>query len=135
MPGLVTGHAKVALLRRSDVFVLPSRDENFGVTVAEALGARTAVIVTRGVALHEAIERNNAGLVADRTPDAVASALRQVLSDDQLRTRLADNGRALVERSYSWDTACKRLEEMYVAALALGGLSTRMRTKNKRNSP
>jgi glycosyltransferase involved in cell wall biosynthesis len=132
MPGLVTGHAKVELLRRSDVFVLPSRDENFGVTVAEALAARTAVIVTRGVALHEEIERAHAGLVTDRTPNAVAAALLRLLNDGRLRTRLAENGRALVEHSYSWGRACERLEGMYAAAVATRGEpSVRLRAETK----
>jgi glycosyltransferase involved in cell wall biosynthesis len=117
LPGLITGPAKVELLRRSSVFVLPSRDENFGVTVAEALAAGTAVVVTRGVAIHEQIEQANAGLVAKRTPEALADALLRLLGDEQLRARLAQNGRALVERSYSWDRIAEELEQMYRAVV------------------
>jgi glycosyltransferase involved in cell wall biosynthesis len=118
LPGLITGPVKVELLRRSSVFVLPSRDENFGVTVAEALASRTPVIVTKGVAIHEEIEHANAGLIVNRTPEAVANALLHLLGDEQLRVRLARNGRALVERSYSWNRVAVQLEQMYRAVVA-----------------
>jgi glycosyltransferase involved in cell wall biosynthesis len=118
LPGLVTDSAKAELLRRSTVFVLPSRDESFGVTVAEALAARTPVIVTKGVAIHGEIEDARAGFVVDRTPEAIGDALLRLLDDEQLRMRLGENGRALVESTYSWDRAGERLEEMYAAVVA-----------------
>jgi glycosyltransferase involved in cell wall biosynthesis len=122
--GIVSGPAKVDLLCRSSAFVLPSRDENFGVTVAEALAARTPVIVTRGVAIHEDIERANAGLVVERNPEAVAEALVRLRRDRQLRLRLAENGRALVERRYSWERIGEQLELMYDAVTAQASLQS-----------
>lgn len=115
IPGLVTGAAKVELLRRSTIFVLPSRDENFGLTVAEALAARTAVVVTPGVAIHEEITAADAGLVVERNAEAVTQALTRLLRDTNLRARLAENGRALIERSYAWDRISAKLEDMYCA--------------------
>lgn len=117
LPGIITGLAKVELLRSSSVFVLPSRDENFGVTVAEALASRTPVVVTEGVAIHEEIEHADAGLIVKRTPEAVADALLRLLGDEQLRARFARNGRALVERAYSWDRIAEQLEQMYRAVV------------------
>jgi glycosyltransferase involved in cell wall biosynthesis len=135
LPGLVSGSAKIELLRQSSVFVLPSRDENFGVTVAEALAARTPVIVTRGVAIHEEIERADAGLIVERTPGAVADALLRLLGDKQLGARLAENGRALVERTYSWDRAGEQLEKMYTAVAAVGRGDAEKDGVSKRESP
>jgi glycosyltransferase involved in cell wall biosynthesis len=113
LPGLVTGSAKIELLRRSTIFVLPSSDENFGLSVAEALAARTAAVVTPGVAIQEEIEAADAGLVVERNAEAVSRALTRLLRDPNLRGRLADNGRALIERSYAWDRIGAKLEDMY----------------------
>jgi glycosyltransferase involved in cell wall biosynthesis len=121
MPGIVTGPAKVDLLQRSDVFVLPSRDENFAVSVAEALAARTAVVVTPGVAIHGDIETADAGLVVDRNVEAVSEAVVRLLGDRILRRRLGENGRSLVAHLYSWDRISEQLEDMYVAMVNQNG--------------
>ena len=114
LPGIVTGQTKKALLDASTVFVLPSKDESFGVAVVEALAARVAVVVTPGVALHEELERAEAGLVVERSPEAVGHAILRLLRDDGLRRRLGENGRSLVEHSYSWDRISEQLEGMYM---------------------
>src|SRR5207245_11071089 len=44
--GAVFGEAKWAAYRDADVFVLPSQNENFGNTAAEAVAAGTPAIVT-----------------------------------------------------------------------------------------
>jgi len=114
LTGFVTGQTKKALLGASTVFVLPSKGESFGVAVAEALTARVAVVVTPGVALHEELERAEAGLVVERSPEAVGHAILRLLEDEGLRRRLTENGRSLAEHSYSWDRISEQLERMYL---------------------
>ena len=47
--GPVYGQSKAEAYRRADVFILPSLNENFAVTVAEALAHGTPVISSKGV--------------------------------------------------------------------------------------
>jgi glycosyltransferase involved in cell wall biosynthesis len=114
LTGIVTGQTKRALLGASTVFVLPSKDESFGVAVVEALAVRVAVVVTPGVALHDELEKAEAGLVVERSPEAVGHAILRLLRDDGLRRRLGENGRSLAEHSYSWDRISEQLERMYM---------------------
>ena len=111
--GLVTGQEKVDLLRTASVLAAPSIDESFGATVTEAMAVETPVIVTRGIPIHEQIEREAAGLVADRTPPAVAAGITQILTDATLAAKLGKNGRLLVESEYSWAEIARRVEELY----------------------
>jgi glycosyltransferase involved in cell wall biosynthesis len=46
--GLVLGEEKIKLMKSADIFVLPTKDENFGIVVAEALACAVPVITTKG---------------------------------------------------------------------------------------
>jgi glycosyltransferase involved in cell wall biosynthesis len=82
----------VALLRRCDVFVLPSRAEPFGIAAVEAMASARPVIASDVDGLREVIEDGTSGiLVPPDAPDALADALHRVLSDAALRAKLAAN--------------------------------------------
>lgn len=116
--GLVTGQEKVDLLCTASVLAAPSIDESFGATVTEAMAVETPVIVTRGIPIHEQIEREAAGLVVDRTPPAVAAGITRILTDATLAANLGKNGRLLVESEYSWAEVARRVEELYRDAVS-----------------
>ena len=46
--GLIKGQQKISLYQAADVFVLPTRHENFGLVLAEAMACGTPVVTTRG---------------------------------------------------------------------------------------
>jgi len=100
--GFVAGEAKWDLLRRADVFALPTASENFGVVVAEALAAGTPVLTTKGTPWRE-LETRGCGWWVDTGADAVAEGLaRAIAAGDEERARMGERGRALVEEKYSW---------------------------------
>jgi glycosyltransferase involved in cell wall biosynthesis len=63
--GWLDGTTKSSALKAATLFVLPSYSENFGIVVAEAMAAGTAVIVTEGVALADEIIKAEAGVVTE----------------------------------------------------------------------
>ena len=109
--GPVFGEAKWAAYRDADVFVLPSQNENFGNTAAEAVAAGTPVIVTEncGVATLLADE---AGLVVPHESNALADALTRVLSEPELRERLAA-GCPRVTARLGWEEPVVEMERLY----------------------
>lgn len=113
--GAVTAEERTKLLRRSSVVVLASKDENFGVSVVEAMAAGVPVVLSRGVAIHQEVTDARAGLVVPRTPAAVASAILRLLKDPIERRRLGWNGRRLVETAFTWPSIAMQLEQMYQA--------------------
>src|SRR5207245_10651543 len=85
-PGPIFGEAKWAAYRDADVFVLPSRNENFGNTAAEAVAAGTPVIVTEQCGIAPLLA-DEAGLVVRHDTTALSNALARILSEAQLRER------------------------------------------------
>jgi glycosyltransferase involved in cell wall biosynthesis len=111
--GLVTGSTKTALLQQSNVFALPSNDENFAVAAAEAMAAGLPVVVTEGVALHREIDKARAGLVVPSTAAALATAIQSLLDDPALSSAMGRNGQALATSAFAWDRVAIELERMY----------------------
>jgi glycosyltransferase involved in cell wall biosynthesis len=109
--GPVFGEAKWAAYRDADVFVLPSQNENFGNTAAEAVAAGTPVIVTEqcGIAPRLADE---AGLVVRHDMAALSRALERILREAELRARLAA-GCAVVTSRLGWEEPVRDMEALY----------------------
>jgi glycosyltransferase involved in cell wall biosynthesis len=119
--GMVEGETKVALLQRSAVFALPSEDENFAVSLVEAMAAGVPVLTTDGVAIHEEVRSAGAGIVIARTADALAAALAELLENRELARRLGENGRALARSAFAWEAFGRNLERMYERLRAPAG--------------
>src|SRR2546430_13403195 len=83
--GPVFGESKWAAYRDADVFVLPSRNENFGNTAAEAVAAGTPVIVTEQCGIAPLLA-DEAGLVVRHDKMALSNALARILRDALLRS-------------------------------------------------
>jgi glycosyltransferase involved in cell wall biosynthesis len=66
-PGMLAGDLKWGALRAADAFVLPSHQENFGISVVEALAARRPVLISNQVNIWPDIQSDGAGLVDDDT--------------------------------------------------------------------
>jgi glycosyltransferase involved in cell wall biosynthesis len=111
--GPVFDQAKWAAYRDADVFVLPSQNENFGNTAAEAVAAGTPVIVTEQCGIAPLLA-DEAGLVVPHDAAALASALGRVLCDAGLRARLAA-GCSKVTSRLGWEEPVREMEALYAA--------------------
>lgn len=87
--------------------------EGFGVALAEASASGLPVVAGRSGGLAEAVEDGETGLVVEPEDlDAVAAALRRILTDDLLARRLGHGGRKAVETVYNWDRVIHDLREI-----------------------
>lgn len=100
--GPIYGEAKFAALREADFFVLPSRNENFGLTVAEALAACTPVISTKGTPW-SGLESEGCGWWVDYgvEPLAIALARAMAMPRETLKA-MGAKGRDWMARDFSW---------------------------------
>lgn len=111
--GGVYGDRKWQLFHQTDLFVLPTHSENFGIVVTEALACGTPVITTKGTPWEE-LEGYKCGWWTEVGTAATVKALREFLSlsESELET-MGRNGRKLVEEKYSTKTIARQMMEMY----------------------
>lgn len=112
-PGFVDGPDKNILLQGSDLFVLPSHSENFGIAVAEALIAKLPVVITHGIQISSDILAANAGLVIEDNSDSLTSAIANLIDDPILRQNLGQNGYNFAKIHYDWHRISQRLSDVY----------------------
>jgi len=107
--------AKWSAYRDADLFVLPSQNENFGNTAAEAIVCGTPVLVTEHCGIAPLV-RGRAGEVVPHECAALAGALRHLLDDGNLRNRFRE-GCAEVALSLDWDQPLGETEALYATLL------------------
>jgi len=109
--GAIFGETKWAAYRDADVFVLPSQNENFGNTAAEAMAAGTPVIVTEECGIAPLLA-DEAGLVVRHDKVELSNALGRILNETELRTRLSA-GCATVTSRLGWEEPVRDMEALY----------------------
>ena len=97
---------------RADVFVLATRQETYGMAVAEALARGLPVVSTTTGAIPELVGADAGLLAPPGNVEALAGALASVIGDARMRARLADGAKKVRDRLRSWDQA---VEEMIAA--------------------
>jgi len=103
-----------ALLKRLDLFVLPSLWEGLPNAALEAMAAGRAVVATRVDGTPEAVADNTTGLlVPPRDPRALADAITHLLTHPDLRSRMGAAGRERVAELFSMDAMVQRTEAVY----------------------
>jgi glycosyltransferase involved in cell wall biosynthesis len=109
----VYGTDKLATYRASDIFVLPTSNENFGMVVAEALAAGVPVISTKG-APWPGLVRERCGWWIDHGPAPLVRALSVAMDLD--RTTLNEmgcRGRSWMIRDFSWKRVAEDMLSVY----------------------
>ena len=109
--GPLYGEEKWQAYCDAEVFVLPSQNENFGNTAAEASACGTPVIVTDQCGIAPWIE-GRAGLVVPHGANAIENALASLLSRPGLREQFRE-GCASMTRELSWDEPVAQMESLY----------------------
>ena len=114
--GFVPESSKIEWLRRATVVVQPSRKEGWGLTVVEANACGTPVVANDVPGLRDSVRHGETGLIAARgSESAFAAALASILSDPELRARLALGARRWAAR-FTWEAAAEAMATVIVAA-------------------
>jgi glycosyltransferase involved in cell wall biosynthesis len=115
--GLLTGDDLAAAYASSDLFVFPSTTETLGMAMIEALASGVPVVAARSGASHEIVDEGTNGLLYEPySLETMTVAVRRVLSDDGLRSRMSREARNVAE-GRSWRAATATLRGYYEEAL------------------
>ena len=111
--GMLRDERKWGALAASEVFVLPSHQENFGIVVAEALACDVPVLISDQVNIWREVQKENAGFVERDTLGGTANLLELWNQLDEAgRTAIRSNCRRCFDRYFDLDQTGDRLVEL-----------------------
>lgn len=110
-PGMLRGEAKWGALYGAEVSILPSHQENFGISVVESLACQTPVILSREVNIYPEIVESQAGLADGQDVDSIVRLLHQwenLSSAD--KQAFSQRARDCYEKYFAMPTAKQKFE-------------------------
>ena len=109
--GELLGRAKWEAYAKAEVYVLPSRSEGFGLTVAEALAAGTPAITTRATPW-QALQARGAGWCVATGAAPLAAGLCDALARDEATLEaMGRRGRRWMAADFSWRDIGRRMAQ------------------------
>jgi len=104
---------KIITYELSNCYILPSKGENFGITVIEALSRSKPVITTTKTPWSDLI-KFNCGWWIERNSFEFERILLELLvsNNDQLK-KMGENGKKLVLKKYTWSKVTLQFEKLY----------------------
>lgn len=114
--GPLYGDNKLEVLKRADVFVLPSRYETFPVTVLEAGASGTPVVLSQKCGISDIVDKKF-GFSVDLDEEIITESINRILRDKKLMKYFQRNGKKIVKKNYSWRKVTKNLIDIYDSCL------------------
>jgi glycosyltransferase involved in cell wall biosynthesis len=114
--GFISGERKIQAYKSADVFVLPSRYEQFGLVLLEALASGCPTVTTSEAALSNALQSAGAAMISKLNSKDLYNCINSVLSKPRLREQMVRNGLQFVNR-FSWDSSTQKFIHLYRQSL------------------
>lgn len=100
------------IYQTADIFLMPTRYEAFSLAMLEALASGLPIVTTRVNGTEELFRNREPGYLVERTPEAVARALGDLVEDRRRREEMGDAGRAIASE-YTWGRCADRMLEIF----------------------
>ena len=109
--GFVPRERIINFYTEADIFVLPSLWEGFGIVLLEAMAFELPVVATKVGAIPELVKDGvNGLLVPPANSRALAEAIAALIQNPGLRKKLGKNGRAIYNKSLTWEQVGEKFE-------------------------
>jgi mannosylfructose-phosphate synthase len=112
--GYVADEMMAPLYQKSQLFVLPSLFEPFGMTTQEAMACGKAVIASKFGGIRNVISHGVDGMLVDSAnPQEFADALIELLSNEKKMDDMGKAARKLIEEEFSWKAIAEKFLDFY----------------------
>jgi len=95
---------------QSDLFVLPSHTENFGMVVIESIFYGCPVIISKQVDIYEELENYKVAKAFDINKISLANQIEKYIMDSDFKDYVFKNGKKVINKIYSWESISKTIE-------------------------
>lgn len=110
----VYGDEKTSLFASSDLYILPTETENFGISVAEAMAHKLPVVVSKE-APWSAIAERQCGWWVDNEESAYLEVLCHACAlTDSERSRRGEIGYQWMAKDYGWEAIARNMYQTYL---------------------
>jgi len=118
--GMLTGYAKYGALALADAFLLPSKQENFAIAMAEAMQMAVPIIISNKVDSWPLVREANAGFVVEekQIETGFAERIDEMLSHPQEARRLGKCGQDFAREHLTWKRVAEAMVRLYQRVLA-----------------
>lgn len=97
----------------SDVFCRPSLSEGLGNSFLEAMAAGAPIIGTNVGGIPDFLKDGETGLFCNNDPKDIAKKIKIILDDQELRNKLINNGKKIVEEKYDWNLIAEKMRNIF----------------------
>lgn len=110
--GELYGESLKKIYSESDIFMLASKEESFGIVLVEAMASGIPIVASNIHGVRNIVKSRITGLLVKRTSECFAEAIEELISNDPLRRKLIKNGKKESEK-YHWDRIISKYEVVY----------------------
>ena len=111
--GYVAFPGHLEYIHNSDIFILPSRTEGIANSLMEAVGLEKPIVATDVGGTGEIVIDGQNGLLSTTDPIQLATKLKHLITNKELRTSLSQNNKEIKLR-FDWNTIIRKYEKMYL---------------------
>lgn len=113
--GWVNKEQKIDILKKSQIFVLPSYNEGLPVSILEAMSYGLPIISTNVGSIEDAVKDNYNGIIVNPgNVSELKNAIHKLMKDKNLWNIFSQNSKYLVEQNYNQNIYFKKVEKIYI---------------------
>ena len=115
--GRVSESDKLELLSEATIFVHPSLEDIFSLSLIEAVGVGIPSIAF-GIEANPEIFENDSGLIVQGfDAESLATSIDYLLNNEEERDKISKNAKISINQKYNWDKTVMNLEKYYLESL------------------
>ncbi len=108
--GMLSYEQNIALVKKADIYCLPTFSEGFSTSVLEAAALNTVIITTKTGGSPELILNEDYGiLIKDMSENEIEKALLYAIDNENWRKKATKNAERILEQNFTWEIIAQKL--------------------------